>query len=289
MPAIDDTLISEHNEGDSDYSLAGNRLFDGVSVQEARRLFHNNFAMKSGYPKCPANKDTSTLPDSFNWKSQNPQCDKKVVDQGLCSSSWAVVSAGMFTDRFCALTGDTNYRASVQQLLTCEKKSSAGCERGYIMPALEYGRSKGYVSEDCMKYKPYDISVDCNYSELNKCPQKEFVSDYCAVEGVENIKREIMTNGPVASLFPAYRDFLLYRDGVYQPATDMTRIDGNQAVKIVGWDTDSRSQYWLVENSFGEDWGQSGLAKVKMSVTDSQLDRVAFAVFPKVSSGEETE
>lgn len=85
------------------------------------------------------------------------------------------------------------------------------------MTVLEYGRVKGFVSEECMKYKPYDIAVDCNNPELNKCPQKEYVSDYCVVEGVESIKREIMNNGPVASVFPAYRDFLLYKDGIYSP------------------------------------------------------------------------
>jgi cathepsin B len=145
----------------------------------------------------------------------------------LCSSSWALATAGVFTDRFCATTGDTAYRASAQQLLTCEKKQSSGCDRGFILGAMEYGKTKGFVTADCMPYKPYDISVDCNYSEINKCPQKIKVADYCAVEGVDAIKREVLNNGPVASVFPVYRDFLLYRDGVYSPLKSILFVSKN--------------------------------------------------------------
>jgi len=286
VPVIEDSLISRHNEDDNEYSLGANKLFDGVSVQEAKKLFNNGVAKVSNMPKCSHNSDTTALPNSYNWRNQYPQCEKPVVDQGLCSSSWAIATAGVFTDRFCAQSGDTNYRASTQQLLTCEKKVSQGCERGFILGAMEYGRTKGFISSECMGYKPYDISVDCNYTEINKCPQKEKVSDYCAVEGTEAIKREIMTNGPVAGLFPVYRDFLVYRDGVYQPGSDVSRIDGNQAVKVFGWDSDSKGGYWLIENSFGEEWGQSGVMKVKMGVHDSGLDKLAIAVTPAKEESE---
>jgi len=281
VPIIEDSLISTHNESDSSYSLGGNKLFDGVSVQEGKKLFHNGIAMQTkNMPKCGPNKDTAALPDNFNWNEKHPECVKSVMDQGLCSSAWAIVSAGVFTDRHCQTTGDTAFRASAQQLLTCEKKQSAGCDRGFILGAMEYGKNKGFVSADCMGYKPYDISVDCNYSEINKCPQKVKVADYCAVDGVDAIKREVMTNGPVASVFPVYRDFLVYRDGVYSPLAAVERLDGHQAVKIVGWGSSGKTQFWWVENSFGEEWGVNGLAQVKIGVHDSQLDRTAVAVTP---------
>lgn len=40
--------------------------------------------------------------------------------------------------------------------------------------------------------------------------------DYCVVTEVETIKREIINNGPVVSVIPIYRDFLVYKDGVYK-------------------------------------------------------------------------
>lgn len=52
-------------------------------------------------------------------------------------------------------------------------------------------------------------------------------------------------------------------------------------MKVFGWDMDRLgNQYWLIENSFGEEWGTNGLAKVKIGAHDSTLDKVAVAVTP---------
>ena len=39
---------------------------------------------------------------------------------------------------------------------------------------------------------------------------------YFVLNYIEHIKREIITNGPVVSLVPLYRDFLIYTDGIYK-------------------------------------------------------------------------
>lgn len=280
IPVVDDGLISAHNEKETTYQIGHSQMWDGVSMQDAKRYFQNSFTKTGNMPKCPASKNTTELPASYNWHHAHSNCFKLPVNQGLCSSSWAVATAGAFTDRYCGQTGDKSYKASAQQLLTCEKKQSSGCERGTVTGAMEHGRTKGFVSADCLTYKPYDVALDCNWSEISKCPQKEKVGDYCTVEGADAIKREIMTNGPVVSLMPVYRDLLLYKEGIYAPTADTMRIEGNQALKIVGWGAEGKHHYWLVENSFGDEWGSSGTGKIKMGVHDSQLDKVAVAAYP---------
>lgn len=277
-PAIEDMYISDHNEGDASYNLGSNTLFDGVSLAESRKMFKNYFNQQVLFPRCAAKKSKEALPESYNWQDSNPGCVKRIANQELCSSSWAIATLSAFTDRFCAKSGDQAYRASVQHVLTCEKKTSKGCDAGYLIGALEYGRTRGYVHAECMPYKPYDIAVDCNMAEINKCFQKEKVKDYCSVTGVEDIKREIMENGPVVSLFPAYRDFLIYKDGVFNPIGDAARVDGHQALKVIGWNTSEKVHYWIAENSFGSQWGESGIVKVAMKVQDSSLDKTAIAV-----------
>ena len=61
--------------------------------------------------------------------------------------------------------GKNGFKASVQQLLACDRKSSNGCVKGSIISALEYGRTKGFISEECMPYNPDEVPVDCNQSE----------------------------------------------------------------------------------------------------------------------------
>ena len=52
------------------------------------------------------------------------------------------------------------------------------------------------------------------------------------------MKKEIFKNGPIASFMTPFRDFLIYKEGVYEFA-DKTKIDGMVFVKIIGWSVNS--------------------------------------------------
>ena len=41
-------------------------------------------------------------------------------------------------------------------------------------------------------------------------------AEYCIASNEEGIKREILKFGPVVTVMPVYRDFLVYKSGVYQ-------------------------------------------------------------------------
>jgi C1A family cysteine protease len=53
---------------------------------------------------------------------------------------------------------------------------------------------------------------------------------------------------------------LIYRKGLYQVYPKNQRFSTGQAVKIIGWDVRDGQTCWLVENSWGEDWGENGVA-----------------------------
>lgn len=61
-----------------------------------------------------------------------------------------------------------------------------------------------------------------------------------------------MTNGPVEVAFTVYADFEQYTGGVYQHVSGEEL--GGHAVKILGWGVDGTTPYWLVANSWNEDW-----------------------------------
>lgn len=51
-----------------------------------------------------------------------------------------------------------------------------------------------------------------------------------------------------------YEDFPTYKSGIYQHVTGAQV--GGHAVKIIGWGTEGGVDYWLITNSWNEDWGE---------------------------------
>ena len=94
---------------------------------------------------------------------------------------------------------------------------------------------------------------------------------------VEAIKEAVL-HGPVLTLMNVYEDFLFYKSGVYQ-ALGMNFL-GAHAVRIVGWDDAARA--WIVQNSWGETWGEDGCARIYWDDSFSQIGR--FAVIQHVDS-----
>jgi hypothetical protein len=75
-----------------------------------------------------------------------------------------------------------------------------------------------------------------------------------------------------------YEDFLFYKSGVYQ-ALGMNYL-GAHVVRIVGWN--DAEQAWIVQNSWGETWGENGFARIYWDDTLSQIGQ--FAVIQHVDS-----
>ena len=86
------------------------------------------------------------------------------------------------------------------------------------------------------------------------------IGDYCVSSESENIKKEIANYGPVIVTIPIYRDFLVYSSGLYQVYPKNQRFSAEHAVKIIGWDVIEGQNCWIIENSWGEEWGQNGTA-----------------------------
>ena len=57
--------------------------------------------------------------------------------------------------------------------------------------------------------------------------------------------------------------FQLYKSGVLNSSACGTTL--NHAVIIVGYGTEGSTPYWLVRNSWGSSWGQSGYIKIYRS------------------------
>ena len=46
----------------------------------------------------------------------------------------------------------------------------------------------------------------------------------------------------------------------------------NHAVVFVGWGTESGTDYWIVRNSWGSDWGEKGYFRIQRGINLCQIE-----------------
>ncbi|KAJ8967970.1 hypothetical protein NQ314_002551 [Rhamnusium bicolor] len=101
-----------------------------------------------------------------------------------------------------------------------------------------------------------------------------------AISSVErDIQIEILNNGPVEASFDVFDDFLTYSEGVYQRTED-AKPEGGHAVKIIGWGVEKNTPYWLIANSWNDEWGEKGYFKMLRGVNHCGIESNIVAGLP---------
>lgn len=201
------------------------------------------------------------IPDSFDARKAFAQCQKPVRNQAACGSCWAFGAAETLTDNLCVL-GSNPPALSAQDLVSCDSQDH-GCKGGSLLNAWSFIDSNGLASEGCMPYvsgkSPGNTSVPiCTDAQCQKftCPVKHSMLD-----SDQDIQAAVMIVGAVEVGFTVYEDFMNYKSGVYKYSEGVAL--GGHAVKIVGWGKDlSSTFYWIVQNSWGKSWGESGFFRI---------------------------
>merc|ERR1712121_36486 len=252
------------------------------------------------------------LPASFDPRTQWPQCPslKEVRDQGDCGSCWAFGAVEAMTDRYCiASNGSKQFHFSAEDLMACCRECGNGCNGGMLGSSWEYWKEEGIVSggnyntkEGC---QPYLVAA-CDHhvvGKLQPCSKKETKTPKCSkkcedgynvtfkedkhygakvysVRGEQNIMQELVTKGPVEAAFTVYSDFPQYKSGVYKHTTGSPL--GGHAIKIMGYGEESGVKYWLVANSWNEDWGDKGFFKIARGRDECGIESQVVAGDPKM-------
>lgn len=140
------------------------------------------------------------VPDSYDWREKYPQCVQPAysIGKGNCSSSYAFSTLSAVSDRICMGTNKT-VSLSAQEIIDCDS-ANYNCEGGYVNKVLNWGKKKGFVTEDCMEYQEKHNECEVDHLESNPCRVDNHIykiQDYCIAYQDENIKRELVKNGPV--------------------------------------------------------------------------------------------
>ncbi len=209
------------------------------------------------------------FPAQFDWRDRHGMdYITPVKSQGSCGSCWAFAAVAALEGSINAYFNnpDLDVDLSEQDLVSC--CSAGDCGGGYCKPVFtSYFMNPGITLESCFPYTA--TNNNCG----NKCSGWEDIvwktTSYVNVElnpyfniqaNVDAIKQALIEYGPVKVSMFVYSDFYSYSGGIYEYTTGS--FEGGHAVTIVGFGTYNDSDYWIVKNSWGEDWGEDGYFRI---------------------------
>jgi len=270
-PINDDAWIKLLNEVENSTWTAGhNEFFNEMSFDRARVLLGTDLVHISEHLGDTLDdkvyKAMEDPPASFDARTQWPGLIHPIRDQQRCGSCWAFSASEVLSDRVAIATKKASPVLSPEDMVSCDT-GDMGCKGGRLPGAWDYLTKTGIVSDQCMPYTAGSgtaptCPTKCADSENLATSRTKAKTSY-AINGVDNMMKEIMTNGPIQVAFKVYKSFMSYKTGVYSKHFWEFLPEGGHAVKIVGWGTDAGVDYWIVANSWNTTWGESGFFRIK--------------------------
>jgi len=250
-------------------------------------------------------KSYANLPKSFDWRNVNGvNYLSPIRNQGHCGSCYAFASMGMLEARMRILTNNTQTPVfSPQDVVACSRYSQ-GCDGGFpYLIAGKYAQDFGVVEEQCYPYlgknqdKCEPTLPNCQRTHVAKY---EYVGGYYGGCSEEKMMQELVNNGPLAVAIEVYPDFQQYKSGIYHHVESIkahwlkqSSSEGynpfeltNHAVLAVGYgeevnkNSDQVEKYWIVKNSWGEQWGEQGFVRIRRGTDEIAIESLAQQSWP---------
>jgi C1A family cysteine protease len=207
-------------------------------------------------------------PPSLDWRSNGGNFVTPVRNQGGCGSCWAFATTAALESSVlrAANTPGVELNLSEQVLVSCGTSGgtdAGSCAGGAIEYASNYIRDTGLPLESCYPYTGTDGTCGGACSSYLSSTYQIVGWAYVATTSptVSAIRDALVTYGPLVTTMDVYDDFFSYVSGVYSHTTGDNA--GGHAVLIVGYN--DAGQYFIVKNSWGSGWGESGYFKIAYS------------------------
>ena len=209
-------------------------------------------------------------PATLDWRNNGGNFVTGVRDQGGCGSCWAFATTAALESAVLRAesTPGIDLNLSEQVLISCGSSGghdAGSCSGGAVYPsyASDYIRDKGLPLETCYPYTASDGSCGsaCGTYQTSTYQIANWAYVTTTSPTVSAIRDALVSYGPLATTMDVYHDFYSYTNGVYSYTTGV--YEGGHAVLIVGYN--DAGQYFIVKNSWGASWGESGYFKIAYS------------------------
>jgi len=261
-------VITHNRDTSAKWRAAVNKFTDMTAAEQKRFRGLNEDLSRKLHAAAPTvamaqlpNIALEDLPASVDWRTANPPVVSDVKDQGGCGSCWAHATVEEVESNVAQQTG-TLLKLSPQNVVDCTPNphqcgGSGGCNGATAELGIGYIADKGVASEADYPYhavtQPCDetIGKTAKVTGFVKLPENNYTALVTAVA----------TIGPIA-ISVAAGAWSSYGGGVFT-GCDFSSIDIDHAVQLVGYGTDSGTDYWIVRNSWGPGWGEEGYIRME--------------------------
>jgi cathepsin L len=276
--------VNKHNqeylEGKHTWYAAMNEYSDWAAHEQASIKTGKAAHQVHDHPFAQLRSTAEPNPSRKDWREDGVVTPVK--NQGGCGSCWAF-SAIEVVESHHAIQAklQTPLKLAPQAYVNCVQNpqqcgGSGGCEGATMELAFNMTRDLGVPLESDLPYQGRDASCG-SYQAAVK------VDGYVKlpVNDAKALETAIATQGPVSVTVAA--NWMMYGGGIFSGACTESSCDLDHGVVAVGYDQD----YWLVRNSWGTGWGESGYIRLSRKndaviYTDSTpADGVACKPYPE--------
>lgn len=219
----------------------------------------------------PKNPKSFIHEDKISVKKQNK----------TCSDSWIHSIIGVLSILY-KKELDTNFIVSCMETSNISNYYDKwGCNGDSVYNAIEFLKTngtiplnpKGTYNDDCSSFinknnKLYTISGASNVSPILKNNKLIDVQGN-PVKNLETVKHYVL-KAPLVTGYIIYESMLDYnnnndwKDEIFIKSSENNKILGYHNAIIMGWGSSNGIDYWIIKNSWGKDWGDSGYYKHAM-------------------------
>jgi cysteine peptidase B len=201
----------------------------------------------------------AAIGDTIDWRQKGAV--SYVRTQGRCGCCWAMTAIQAAEGKW-FLAGNKLPTLSTQHLISCDTLDGA-CRSGFMTTAYDW----------LVRYRGGRMATEASYPYVSSGGVVPTCADQgkttgAIITGYVNLPRTeaqmatwLYQYGPIGLAVDA-RSWQTYRSGVM---TTCSAIGINHGVLLVGMGKTSTGQrYWIIKNSWGAGWGESGYVRLAM-------------------------
>jgi len=202
------------------------------------------------------------VPSAIDWTTKGAVTSVK--DQGQCGSCWSFSTTGALEGAY-AIKTKTLSSFSEQQLVDCDTLGNGGrdhgCNGGLMDNAFDWiAKNNGLCLEADYPYVSGTTKTAGTCLKSCSLVSGSDIVKHIDVDSTDLALMTALAQQPVSVAIEAdEREFQLYKSGVLT-AKCGTNLD--HGVLVVGYGSESGTDYYKIKNSWSSSWGEGGYIRI---------------------------